>query len=85
MKPGSADTLEAQIQARREHLAATIDELTSRATPKALARRALDQIQARIQAATHTPDGQLRTERLAAAGAAVLAAGAGLIWLRRRK
>ena len=81
---GSPDVLEAQIQARREHLASTIDELTARAAPKAIAQRSLAGLQAKIRNATHTPDGQLRTERLAAAGAAVLVLGAALVWIRRR-
>jgi hypothetical protein len=85
MKPGSPAALEAQIQARRDHLAATIDELSARAAPKEIARRSLAGVQARIRTATHTPDGQLRTERLAAAGAAVIALGTVLIWVRRRR
>ena len=84
-KPGSPDALEAQIQARRDHLAATIDELTARATPKALVRRSMDGVQAKIRTATHTPDGELRTERLSAAGAAVLVLGAAWVWIRVRR
>jgi len=82
---GSAAALEAQIQARRDHLAATIDELTSRAAPKALARQGVAGVQAKIRTFTHTPEGQLRVERLAAAGAAVVALGTAMIWLRRRR
>ena len=84
MKPGSPAALEAQIQARRDHLAATIDELSARAAPKEIARRSLAGVQARLRNATHTPDGQLRTERIAAAGAAVIALGT-LILVRRRR
>jgi hypothetical protein len=85
MKLGSPDALEAQIQARRERLAATIDELTARATPKAIARKSLAGVQAKIRNATHTPDGQLRTERLVAIGAAAVALSGALIWIRRRR
>jgi Protein of unknown function (DUF3618) len=85
MKPGSPAALEAQIQAKRDHLAATIDELSSRAAPKEIARRSVAGVQAKIRNATHTPEGQLRTERLAAVGAAVVALGTALIWIRRRR
>ena len=85
IKPGSPEELEAQIQARRERLAATIDELTARAAPRAIAQRTMANVQARIRSATHTPDGQLRTERLAAAGAAVVVLAAALVWIRRRR
>jgi hypothetical protein len=83
--PTSTPALEAEIQARREHLAATIDELTARTKPQALARSGLAGVTRKVQTVTHTPEGQLRVERLAAvAGAAVVLAGA-LIWLRRRR
>lgn len=81
---GSPSELEQQIQARRDHLAATIDELTSRAQPKEIARRGAALLSDRLQTMTHTEDGELRTERLAAvAGAVVVVAGV-LIFVRGR-
>ncbi|GAA3592524.1 hypothetical protein GCM10022223_04010 [Kineosporia mesophila] len=81
---GSPTELELQIQARREHLAATIDELTTRAQPKEIARRSAAALSDRFQTVTHTPEGELRSERVAAvAGAFVVIAGA-LIFIRGR-
>ena len=81
---GTPTELEQQIQARRDHLAATIDELTGRAHPKELARRGTALVSDRIQTITHTPEGELRTERLAAvAGAFVVVAGV-LVFARGR-
>src|SRR4051794_2724107 len=74
--------LEEVIQERRNHLAATIDELTTRAQPKEIARRTVLEVQRKLRTLTHGPDGQVRTERLAAIGGAVAVAGAVLILLR---
>ncbi|GAB3247232.1 DUF3618 domain-containing protein [Kineosporia babensis] len=90
-KPGENETitgtpseLEQQIQMRRERLAATIDELSGRAHPKAIAQQGAALVSARVQSVTHTPEGELRTERLAAvAGAFVVLAGV-LIFSRSR-
>lgn len=71
--PDSPEEIEASIAERRAHLAATVDELVERAQPKAIARRSMEDARARLVSATHTEDGQLRTERIAAvAGAAVV-------------
>ena len=67
--PSVAD-LQAQIAASWERLAATVDELTTRAAPRALAQRQAEVAKARFAAATTTPTGDLRTERLAAVAAA---------------
>ena len=83
--PRSAVALEKAIQDRRDHLAATIDELTTRAKPKEIARRSAAGVQRRLLTLTHTPEGQLRTERLSAVAGAVAIAGGVLIFLRRRK
>ncbi len=81
---GTPSELEQQIQLRRERLAATIDELSGRAHPKAIAQQGAAVVSARLQAVTHTPEGELRTERLAAvAGAFVVIAGV-LIFARSR-
>ncbi|GAB6898548.1 DUF3618 domain-containing protein [Kineosporia succinea] len=81
---GSPTELELQIQARREHLAATIDELTTRAHPKDIARRTTAALSDKLQTVTHTPDGELRTERVAAVAGAVVAIAGVLVFIRGR-
>ena len=71
----SISALEADIAARRDRLARTIDELAGRVTPQALIRQQKDQARARFAAATTTPEGDLRTERIAA----IVLAGVALI------
>lgn len=88
--PTAAQTpaqIEAEIEATRVRLAGTVDELATRVQPKEIARRSAQDAKAKLQAATHTDDGRLRTERVAAVGAAagLLAALAGLRALRRRR
>jgi hypothetical protein len=83
--PGSVDGIEKAIAERRAHLAATIDELADRATPKALVAKARADVQARVMAAVYTPDGELRTERLAAVGGAVAVLGSLMVLVRRRR
>lgn len=63
--------LEAELAARRQHLGATIDELVTRVSPKEIVRRQVEGAQVSFAAATHTPDGELRTERIAAVLGAV--------------
>jgi Protein of unknown function (DUF3618) len=79
--------IEADIEATRARLAGTVDELATRVQPKEIARRSAEDAKAKLQAATHTPDGSLRTERVAAVGAAaaLVAALAGFRALRRRR
>jgi hypothetical protein len=76
--------IEADIEATRERLAGTVDELATRVQPKEIARRSADDLKAKLQAATHAPDGSLRTERVAAAGGA-FALLAALVALRARR
>ena len=83
--PQSPAALEQAIQDRRDRLAATIDELTNRARPAEIARRSVAQAERKLRTLTHGPDGQLRTERLAAIGAAVAVVGTVMIVLRRRR
>jgi hypothetical protein len=83
--PESPAALEQAIQDRRDHLAATIDELTARAKPKEIARRGAAEAQRRFRTLTHGPDGQLRTERLAAVAGAIAIVGGALVLLRRRR
>lgn len=71
MSEKSVEQLRAEIAASRERLAGTIDELTTRAAPKALVARQSEAAKQRFAAATTTPQGDLRTERLAAIAAAV--------------
>ena len=80
----SVGAIEADIEATRTRLAATIDELAFRAQPKEIARREVASLKASVHAATHTPEGELRVERIAAVGAAVAALAALIIWRRRR-
>jgi hypothetical protein len=82
---GSPAQLEQEIQARRDHLASTIDELTNRAKPKEVARRSAIGVQRKLQSFTHTPDGQLRSERLGAIGGAVLVIAGVMVFIRRRR
>ena len=79
----SPDAIEAEIAATRAHLASTIGELSVRAQPKEIARRQAESAKARFVEATHTPEGDLRVERvgaIAAASAVLL----GLALLHRR-
>lgn len=76
--------IEAQIEATRARLAGTVDELSVRLRPQEIARRGTAQAKVRLLRATTTPDGQPRVERLAAAGAAVVALLVLAIWRRRR-
>jgi hypothetical protein len=70
----SPDAIEAEIAETRARLAGTIDELAVRARPTEIARRQAASAKARFIEATHTPEGDLRVERVGAvaAGAAVL-------------
>jgi hypothetical protein len=71
----SPEDIEAEIVQTRTHLASTIDELAVRAQPREIIRRQKKSAKAAFTDATHTPEGGLRVERVAAmtaAGAAVL-------------
>lgn len=81
---GTPSELEQQIQVRRERLAATIDELGSRARPKALAEQGAALVSARLQSLTHTDEGELRTERIAAVAGAFVAIAGVLVLIRSR-
>ena len=80
----SPDQIEAEIVATRAHLASTIDELTVRAQPSEIARRQKEAAKARFVEATHTPEGDLRVERLGAVAAAAAAVLVVLAILHRR-
>jgi len=72
----SPAAIEAEIASTRAHLASTIDELARRAQPREILRREVASARARITEATHTPEGDLRVERVGAvaAGLSVLLA-----------
>jgi len=76
--------IERDIEAKRARLAETVDQLAVRVHPKTIAQRAADDARARLHDAVYTPDGQPRTERLAAVGAAVAALIALVVWRRRK-
>jgi hypothetical protein len=82
---GTPSQLEEAMAARRAHLAATIDELSARAQPKEIARRTSVGLREKLQSLTHTPDGDLRSERLAAVGGAVVVLVGVMAVLRRRR
>jgi hypothetical protein len=65
----SPDAIEAEIASTRARLASTIDELAHRAQPSEIVRRQVATTKARIVAATHRPDGDLRVERVGAVAA----------------
>ena len=70
----SPDAIEAEIAVTRAHLAGTIDELTLRSRPREIVRRQKESAKAKFVDSTHTPEGDLRWERvgaMAAAGAVV--------------
>ena len=75
---GTAD-LEAQIEAQRDQLADTVDQLTHKLDVKTQAKERAAQVADRAT----TDDGKPRPELVAAAIAVVLVAGA-LVWWRRR-
>lgn len=83
--PTDPAALERFIDARRERLAATVDELACRTRPQALARQAAADLRTRLQAAAYTPDGRLRVERVSAVGAAVVTLLALAVWRRRTR
>jgi hypothetical protein len=76
--------LEREIARRRARLAETVNELAARARPQEVARRGLVDLRGRLDAATRTDSGQLRTERVAAVGVAALLVVTFLIWRGRR-
>jgi hypothetical protein len=83
--PTSVAALEADIAARRARLAQTVDELARKATPQAIVKRQTDEVKARFAAATTTPEGDLRTERIAAVVLAGLALVSLVLFRRHRR
>ena len=83
--PVSIPTLEAEIAARRERLATTIDELAQRVSPKNIIHRQTEAAKARFADVATTPEGDLRVERLAAVVAVVAVVGGFLVYRRLRR
>jgi hypothetical protein len=83
--PNDPKAIEELIARRRERLAATVDELVVRAHPKEIARRSAADAKGRLQAFAATPEGDLRSERLAAVAAAAVAFVGLLLLLRSRR
>lgn len=73
--------LEAELAERRANLTTTIDELVTRLSPKEIIRREVESVKIKVADKTHTPDGQLRTELVAAVlgAVSVVLVGAGLL------
>ena len=80
----SIPALEADIAARRDRLARTIDELTQRVSPRNILQRQTDAAKARFADVAHTPEGDLRVERLAAIVAVVALVGGVIVYRRLR-
>ena len=78
----SIPALEAEISARRERLAQTIDELTHRVSPKTIINRQTEAAKARFADVATTPEGDLRVERIAAVVAVVAVVGGWLVYRR---
>ena len=73
--------MEAELAERREHLSTTIDELVTRVSPREILRREVEAVRIKVAETTHTPEGELRAELVAAVlgATAVLLIGAGLL------
>lgn len=67
----TAKQIEAELEASRTRLASTIDELAFRTQPKEIAKRQTESARLAFTDATRTPDGELRTDRIAMALGAV--------------
>ncbi|WP_406831535.1 DUF3618 domain-containing protein [Pedococcus sp. KACC 23699] len=80
----SVEQIEAEIAAARDRLADTVDELHTRTAPQEIARRQVASAKAKFMNATHTPSGEVRTERVGALAAAAVAL-IGLGVARRRR
>jgi len=80
----SPDVIEAEIALTRAHLASTIDELAVRAQPREILRRQTEAARAKVVSSTHTPQGDLRVERVGAIAAAASLVLIVLAFLHRR-
>ena len=76
---GSPQTLEGQIEATRERLAATIDQLAYRASPKTIVRREINGIKAHFVDAQGNP----RTDNILKVAGGVLGFVTFVVVMRR--
>jgi hypothetical protein len=81
----TADEIEAEIAVTRARLTSTVDELMVRAQPKEIVRRQGESAKVAFYDATHTPDGELRSERVAGVLAALSALFVLVGLVRRRR
>ncbi|MBM6404297.1 DUF3618 domain-containing protein [Phycicoccus sp. CSK15P-2] len=81
----SISSLEAEVVARRRRLAATVDELTEKATPSAILKREVDKAKARFADVAETPEGELRVDRLAMVVAVVAVVGGAIAYRAYRR
>lgn len=81
----SIEALQADVQARRQQLAGTVDQIAARVTPQALLQQNTEAAKAKIARFATTPSGDLRTERLAAVAAVVVGMIALRVWGGRRR
>jgi hypothetical protein len=77
--PRTADDLETQIEAQREHLADTVDQLAHKLDVKAQAQERVADVKDRATTETGKP----RPELVAVAAGLLATAGAVLWWRRR--
>ena len=75
----SPDAMVRDIEATRDRLAGTIDEIVDRANPKNIARRTLDRVKGRFVNA----DGSPRVETIAPVAGAVVATVVLIVGVRR--
>jgi hypothetical protein len=78
-KPDNLDSLEKDIEATRERLAATIDQLAYRASPKTVARREV----ASVQAVYVDAAGRPRTDNMLKTAAVVVGVIAAMLVMRK--
>lgn len=81
----TAKEIEADLAATRNRLAGTVDELAFRAQPKELAKRQTEDIKLKVHDLTHTPDGELDTNKVGMIAGGVVAAVVLLALIRRAR
>lgn len=83
--PSDPREIEQEIEVRQARLAATVDELTTRLSPKEITRRAKETARTKVDAAVRAEDGSLRTERVAGVAGAAVTLLTWVLWRRRRR
>jgi Protein of unknown function (DUF3618) len=77
--------LEGELAERRTHLSSTVDELVTRLMPREILRREVEAVRIKVAQTTHTPDGQIRSELVAAVLGATSVVLIGVALLRRSR